>query len=278
MSRKGKEYLKDVFRQGALPTESNFALLIDSMFNLEDDEFERLIDGPLQLHLTPKQDQGELDGGSVLEFFNHEVGRGNESAWKFSVTEKKDDDEGGDLIISDRSGRKLLRFTQDGKIILSTDELKLNGTLARAGDKGTFKSTDKDGESLKAPKADGEWHPIVANVKPCQMYQVVAGVGYPKGDDYALAHAVASLVPRTRTFWDFMPSFTPRNAKIQITQSHSSRLNCKLDFKWTDQGDGTFNLEVRTRKDFGGKATIQCNVTKMWFDPEMGANISDAKS
>ena len=47
--KKNRSTLKDYFKKGAIPTESNFADLIDSMLNQEEDNISKLPNDPLKI-------------------------------------------------------------------------------------------------------------------------------------------------------------------------------------------------------------------------------------
>ncbi len=266
MNRKGRDQLKELFSKGKLPTESSFQILIDSMYNREDDDFDDLYDGPLKLYVkTEKRKRSEAE--TLLEFYNDlaNTGEDGKATWRFSLSPE------GALKIFRDGDKEVIVIDAEGNIELVSEELKISGNVSLSGFKGSYTSNNELGKPLPDPLADGEWHPIVEGVNGCQMFKVVAGVGYPGGSKFALAHAIATLVPKRKYFWN-IPRFNPRHSRIQIVQSCGGSLKEKLDLKWATAGDN-HNLLVRSRTNYGAKTTIQCHITKLWFDPTMSENI-----
>lgn len=266
MSKKGKEYLKNKFSKGALPTESDFALLIDSMFNLEDDGFEELIDGPLRLYVKDHQEKKDKKQ-TLLEFYASILDTKESGAWKFAMSENDKQ-----LFIKDQNDRVVVSIDQNGRVKFDAEFIDLGGVASRIGTIGTFQSTNP-----KPILANGEWQTLVNGLSGCQMFDIVAGVGYKENNRFALLRATASLVPRKFQLWDILlPRFTPRNAQIQVTQSYSCSSRDKIDLKWMETERGRYDLQIRTRFNYGGNMQIRYHLTKLWFDTYVTGNISNS--
>lgn len=271
MSKQGKEYLKDVFSKGSLPTESNFRLLIDSMFNLEDDDLRDLLDGALKLYVKNNEDP-DTKNGALLEFFKDIADTKSASSWRFSLS---DTDE--KLQVIDSSDRVVLEMDQKGNVSFDAENIDLKGKIIRSGTEGSYINKIDSSDDKEYPnqvKADGEWKTIIEE-EDCQLFEVVAGVGSSDSKSYALLRATVSLVPKEPFFY----FFTPKNRQIQVTQSYSGSSRNKLDLKWTKKkGSNMYCLQLRSRKDFGGNTMISYHITNLWFDPKMSQSIPSKNS
>ncbi len=256
MAKRGKEYLKEVFRKGALPTESHFSLLIDSMFNLEDDDFEDLLDGPLRLYLK-EQEEGEDRRESLLKFYTAVSKADTQSSWRISLSEDEV------LSFKNKVGDTVFHLDQSGNVVVGMGGIRVMEDLIHSGLKGQYSPNFR-------PVADGKWHSIIEGLEGCQVFQVTAGVGYKANSRFAIMQATVCLVPPKKNFWDFiLPRFSHRNAVVNVTQAFGHSVGDKIDLKWERSDDNKYDLKIRTRNDFGAKTLIRYHISRQWFDPFM---------
>lgn len=257
--KKGKKYLKNIFSEGALPSESNFSVLIDSMFNLKDDEIDELLDGPLKLYVSDNEKHDDDTKNTLLAFYDDVAEKAKQGSWFIQLQNSEDHEGGKNLVIKSRLDEKsVVVFEPNGKIVFDSPNLEVKGDVRFRGLKGSF------GAEKEAPKADSGWQPLIIGVEPPAMFSIVAGIGQDRNSGYAMVYAIASIVPTTRKkgWWQM----TPKNARIHVLQSYSGGLRSKIDFRWLENADNKklYDLNVRTRKNHGSDTRIKCNVTELW--------------
>lgn len=257
MGKQGRDKLKELFRKGLKPTETSFSTLIDSFYNLEDDNLEDW----LSENFTIVADK---DKHRLISFFKDLKSTKEMPHWtlRLSSDAKK-------LIFSNSKGKTMLILKQDGHVGINTNypstPLDVRGTITATGRRGSFRTTPQKLEAL----ADGDWHTLLQNLKGAQVFEVVAGLGnrFNENGRYALMHAIVTCVPRPKGFLSFI--FGARN-KIKITQSFTHDLRSKMDLRWVYNRDNdSYDLQIRTRMNYGGGLQIAYHVTDLWFDPFM---------
>jgi hypothetical protein len=127
-------------------------------------------------------------------------------------------------------------------------KLHVNGTVAASSRIGTYSDGKTNPDKVLA---NGQWQPIIQGLNNLNAFEVVASVnGVPKSGNYALLHAIA-----LSTFG---------KSKSCIVQ-HSARYKgiCKnIQLRWT--GDlNNYNLEIRTKLNFGNGIKIKYNITQL---------------
>lgn len=110
--KKNRSTLKDYFRKGSIPTESNFADLIDSMINREEDGVDALPNDPLSVTAV-----GAEEG--LLNFYRTEQ---NERKLSWQLKQKPGGKSG--LSVGDGSAGRLFVESGTGKIGVGTVEPK----------------------------------------------------------------------------------------------------------------------------------------------------------
>jgi hypothetical protein len=237
MARRNRETLKNFFRRGSLPDEDQFKDLIDSSLNIIDEGFSRSINQGLEI--------GCIDDSNKLMGFFKNV-EDNQPVWSIALNK-----ETGNLDIINQNEDPVLSLSPDGKIGIKTDtpenDLDINGVISYKAKTGNLKQG-------KVP-ADGKWHPVLSNLKGCQALEIMAGVGKKGTGKYALAHAVA-----LNTFFS--------NKKIKINQSYYRRACNKLKFRWTGNSN-SYNLEIRTKMNYGDQTQISYHISKLWLNTFM---------
>lgn len=149
---KNRETLKSYFQKGRVPTEEQFAALIDSLHNINDDGC-----------LTATEDDGLIlypaGNGRVLAslFSRQPVLPDAKPLWRISLADD------GSLVISNGQGVKFLVIGKDGSVAMP--ERKDNGSGEDREEPKEESVPDSDG--IVKVKADGYWHdlPVEAAVK-----------------------------------------------------------------------------------------------------------------
>lgn len=129
--------LKKYFVRGKVPTQNQFAELIDSFLNIEDDEFVRSNKEGFAVYSKKDGDSG----GVVLEIYKKKplFNDSDLPFWTLSL------DKEGNLLINDKNG-KGAKFMNDGTVSIET--LNISGTTTTET-LGVAKITKKDDKNIK---------------------------------------------------------------------------------------------------------------------------------
>ncbi|SRR6056297_318370 len=246
MSIQNRESLKGYFKKGQLPSEGHFHDLIDSTINKVDDGMSKTMDDGLML--APIGESRKL-----VSFFKNIEDKS--PVWRIEVEEND-----ADLRFSNKVGDGILNVQDDGKVGVNQENpetnLDVNGSVAMSGRQGNaYKG--------KVP-ADGKWHKIVSDLNGCQMFEVIAGVGKKKTGKYALVHATA------------VSTYGKSKNKIRITQGRYGIRGNKIKLRWTGS-TYKFNLEIKTRANYGENVAICYNIQKLWHDQFMDDCVLEDK-
>lgn len=262
MERKGRDDLKDSFSRGSLPTAAHFRQLIDSMLNLVDDDFQKLLlqmGGPLQLHVNNK----EMDEKEVLiEFFKRIEDTQGKSAWQFVLSKSKDNRQDVlELLNEERD--VVIKISQNGEISINASRLHLGGRVFQAESIGSLKSANNE----HAVPANGKWHPILENQQGCQMFEVIACAGNQSSreNNYSMIKSTVSLIPVNNGIFSFL---FPDKSTIESVRSYSGSRRNKMDLKWVRDGKRA-QLMIRTRCDFKGNLMIHYRIKRVWANELM---------
>ena len=267
MAQKDRKTLEAKFENGKMPSQADFADLIDSTLNLIDDGFEKTIEDGLkifQLH------DGKLIEGKLMSFYKS-MSTLN-AMWFVGIDQATTNLSFGNknnphiltLRSADNTGAEPGSAAMDS-VGINTDnpryELDVAGTIASHGRVG------RRGE-LPVP-ADGNWHDITKPLTGCQAFEVVAGVGGKDGDGkYALMHAFA---------------LNTYNDKSHITyhQAHYGAKCNRLELRW-ERGANIENfeytLQLRVESSYGDKIWVNYYITRLWHDPEMYESEKESES
>lgn len=237
MAKRNRETLKNFFKKGSLPKEEHFSDLIDSSLNIIDEGFAKSMKKGLEVRSVG-------DSENLISFFNKT--EEDTPNWTIALNKQTDN-----LEILNKDNERALSISSDGKIGVGTKTpeytFDINGVLAAKANIGTFKAG-------KAP-ADGKWHPILSDLKGCQALEIMAGVGKKGSGNYALAHTIA-----LNTFFS--------KKRIKTQQAYYSRRCNRIQFRWT--GDkSAYNLEMRTRMDYGSDISVRYHISQKWLDTFM---------
>jgi hypothetical protein len=277
-----REQLKSFFKKGNLPSESAFAKLIDSTFNIAEDKLDINEDG---IMIYPS-DNGEE---KLLSFFEDKDDA--EAMWSLFISKTKE----GGIYIQKTGNIKNKNNAQDdidepavfiqkneGKVGLGTStpdqKLDVKGFVASEGRVGNYKEGELD--------ADGYWHNIFKD-KPLtgsNAFEIMAYAEGKEGDGkYALMHAIT-----ISTFGNSKPKITKTSAcfgnnwnKIdirwvskpsQITEQPDEDKKKFFDLaKWwktfrEPKDPFRYNLQLKTKSHYGPGKKIRYKVSVLWND------------
>lgn len=264
MSKTNRRNLKDRFKNGRMPSESDFADLIDSMINVLDEGFEKTPEEGLKVTQL-------MGSGRLMSFYENlavnspqwflELGtkRENASSLHFSSPElpeersvlsmqcaRMEDGQG------DSSAKVSVGINQKNPAY----ELDVNGTVAmsgRCGARGSF-----------SVPADGKWYDITDELKGCQAFEVMAGVGgHDSEGHYALTHAFAMNVFGGKGCIDYRQAY------------FSSRCE-RIELRWNNTSNKfAYTLQMRVKCAYEPKVWIRYHLTQLWFDSQMIESLQE---
>lgn len=245
MAKKSRNTLKNYFTGGSLPTEHQFADLIDSTINVIDEGFDKTAEQGFKVAQLG-------DTGYLISFFENIAVE--KPLWSLKVdlhTKSLIFEPLGASRPSPEDGSvPALALAPDGGVGIRNSHphyaLDVGGTVAAQGRIGRA-------GAMAAP-ADGEWHDITETLEGCHAFEVMAGVGAKGTGKYALVHAFA-----LNTFGD----------KSSVTYHHAhygSRCN-RIRLRWCKEKDShKYRLQLKTGCTYGEGVNVRYYLTDLWFD------------
>ena len=223
MDRKDRHTLKSYFQKGDVPTEEQFAELIDSVPNIVDDgEAVRTEDG---WALYPRK------GGKMGVSFH---AAGEPAAWKLTLTSDKG------LAIKNEAGEALLELKQDKNIVLHASVQQEGG-----GDE-----PEPDPQDYLVIEADKKWatqKQITDNKESSPVYTVMALYRDREFGICKLTRAIAICLNNVEQW-------------VESPRKHWWGWSGYIRLRWQADRDKTY-LQIRsTSNSYSGK--IYCRVTE----------------
>jgi hypothetical protein len=277
--------LKKHFEAGSLPTQADFADLIDSTLNLSEDGFSRTDRDGLRVH-------AQMGHDGLFSYYR--AGGSDEMLWSAGfapggpqwVMRPGDADTAAFLTLDPKRRMGL------GAASLPQCTLDVDGHVRLRGRLGTAPSpTALERQSVEEGKAvrlvaDGDWKDITGDLQGCHGFEVMAGAGRP--DDrsrFAMLHAWA--------FNTYHPAWWQNllGSKRRIRQQHAfyGRRRERLQLRWFSPKDqhgkgAVYRLQIRSCSDYAGhlrvkgqkledtsEVALHVYLTQLWFQPDMGA-------
>ncbi|MFT3826066.1 MAG: hypothetical protein QM731_19245 [Chitinophagaceae bacterium] len=240
MPLKNRTTLKNFFSIGNMPTQSNFADLIDSSLNIVDDGFYKSMDDGIVIAPSGKSEK-------LITFFDNTEYKN--ASWSFNLDTRKKDPA---LNIKNNKNQCLIYAGQNGNTGINTDapisELHVNGFTTSDGRIGSY--------AIGEVPANGNWHAILPSLSGCHAFEIVAQAGKVNEGKYALLHAVA------------VATFGKSRTRIRKTQAYYGWFWDKIGLRWS--GDTfDYSLQIKTRSHYGDKVNIRYHITKLWDDKFM---------
>jgi len=250
MALKDRRTLKNLFRNGSMPTEASFEDIIDSSVNKIDDGFSKSMKEGLMLSPTGSSSK-------LLSFFQ----KITDHAPQWSVLLKDD-------ASTKKEAQKALHFVSQeeeeggvptlslGKGVgINTESpnypLEVAGFVGMQGRVGTA-------ASRSTVPADGHWHTIADKLNHCTAFEVMARAGVYKTGVHAILHATA------------LSAYGNSHHKIK---HHHARFSLWKPLKIKLRWQGTtfdYRLQLCTSKDLGPNTYIKYYLTQLWDDEKMG--------
>nr|DAM97687.1 MAG TPA: hypothetical protein [Caudoviricetes sp.] len=224
MDRKDRHTLKSYFQKGDVPTEEQFAELIDSVPNIVDDgEAVRTEDG---WALYPRK-------GGKMGVSLHEAA-GDPAAWKLTLTSDKG------LAIKNEAGEALLELKQDKNIVLHASVQQEGG-----GDE-----PEPDPQDYLVIEADKKWATLkeITDIKESsRVYTVMALYRDREFGICKLTRAIAICLNNVEQW-------------VESPRKHWWGWSGYIRLRWQADRDKTY-LQIRsTSNSYSGK--IYCRVTE----------------
>lgn len=264
MAKTNRKNLKDRFKNGRMPSESDFADLIDSMINALDEGYEKTAEDGLKVTQL-------MGSGRLMSFYeNLAVDR---PQWYFQLGARKEGQTSlhisspqvneGQSVVSmhctnaDENNAESQTTVAVGINQKNPDcELDVNGVVAMSGRRGVR-------GSLPVP-ADGQWHNITEELAGCQAFEIMAGVGGQDSEGhYALTHAFAMNVFGGKGSIDYRQAyFSGRCERIELRWQ-----NAETKFAYT--------LQMRVKCAYKTGVWIRYHITQLWFDTQMVESLQE---
>jgi len=278
--------LKKHFEAGSLPTQQDFADLIDSTLNLREDGFSRTDQDGLRVHAQVGHDglfSFYRGVGSDKVLWSTGFAQGGEQ-WVMrpgSSTQPP-------LLLLDPSGRMGLGLppgqAQPRSRLDINGSLSLRGRLGQPPPPAVMERQSAECKRRISLVADGDWKDLTGDLQGCQGFEVMAGAGRPEDRSrFALLHAFAFNVYHPAWWQDWF------GTKRRIRQQHAfyGRYRDRLELRWHsrngEHGKGaSYRLQIRSRCDYAGhqrnggnaaqaEVPLHVYLTQLWFQPHMEA-------
>jgi hypothetical protein len=253
MTRRRRTMLKAQFEAGKMPSQEDFADLIDSMLSMLDEGFEKTpLDGFKVAQLR--------DDGKLLSFYQ-DIGVGK-AVWSLGL-----DKASSNLSFNGPDQRALLTLASDvgadgvARSVVGIRQDKPKHELDVAGTVASHARVGRSGDM--AVPANGYWYDITDYMTGCQAWEVMAGVGASDSEGrYAVMHAFA-----TNAYGS--------NGDISYHQSHYGNKCSRIELRWVRAEAGKpfeFKLQMRVGCSYGDEIWIKYHMTKLWEDTQMLAS------
>ncbi|MBB2147955.1 hypothetical protein [Pedobacter gandavensis] len=236
--------LKGYFRKGKIPTETQYAALIDSVVNKVDDGFLKDEEFGFHIQSTGKSKTFASlfpDNNAIDPFFVISKDQAKPKNLKLQPYVKGDDNENFSFYFGANGNLGL------GKPAADKIKLEVAGFVGMQGRAGTFRAG-------KFP-ADGQWHTIVKDLNNCHAYEVMARAGAKGKGKFALMQATALGV------------YGKRGSKIKKTRTCYGFCWNHLNLRWIGTTHN-YALQIRTNSNYGHHAQIFFKVSQLWNDHE----------
>lgn len=236
---KDRETLKSYFQRGNVPTEEQFAELIDSVPNIYEDGQAKV--SPTEgIRLFPL----DKDGVVATVFSSDPEKPGASPLWRIVLT--------GDNGLEIRDGKDEPVMTVDReKNVSVAGTVKAAGFLSDGGDE-----EDTPGTDILKIKANGYWQnlPVEAEAgqetKGCRVYRISACYVNSLTRKYSACEAVAS-------------HSDGHGRKVRSPRRHWWGWSGHIKIRWK-KTDGKLCLQIRSKGVQSGAETIYCRIETIW--------------
>lgn len=242
-NKKNREILKSYFQLGSVPTESQFADLIDSVPNLAEDGLVRTEKDGLLLYAG-------TEGGRVASAYKYPEElqeKGGIPCWSLVVGDNKE------FLLMNEKGETVCSLSQDKKVCVY-DELEVKEQITARSYKGDKNAAVDDEECLELP-ADGYWHDLpiefamTRNAPKCRIFHIVASYKTDR-NKYCMTEVTASYCKGGRL-------------KIASRQKKWGCWMSPIRFRWDKREDGLF-LQIRGKEKRHGAKKLHYQIRELW--------------
>lgn len=236
---KDRKILKSYFQKDDVPTEAQFAELIDSVPNIHEDG-KVTVTASDGIQLFPADKTGVV----ATVFADNPDKTGTEPLWRMALDENKG------LKIQDGKGETVLTIDRDRNFIVE-------GTLKAA--KYLSGKTDEEetpDSNLLKIKADGQWHDLPVeeatgqSLTGCRVYRISACYLNSLSRNCSICEAVASHSQGCKR-------------RIRSPQKHWWGWSGHIKIRWQCV-DGKIWLQMRSKGIRSGAGTIYCRIETLW--------------
>lgn len=230
-----RERLKSYFRKGCVPTEEQFARLIDSVPNLAEEG--RVTAAPADgLRLFPAEERGV-----VASLYAREPGpEGETPLWRLHLGAE------GSLSLCDGAGEAVLTADREKRVVIP-------GTLQAAH---LLTGGERPEPETLRIEADGRWHDLpvesAAGREPegCRVYRITACWRNRRSGRYALCEVLASHSGAER-------------CRVQSPFRHWWGWSGRIAVDW-QRLYGRLYLRIRSRGTTRGAEFLHCRIETLW--------------
>jgi hypothetical protein len=225
MPVRNRNTLKNFFRNGKSPSETEFSDLIDSTWNKVDDGLSKTESEGLKL--SPYGNSSK-----IMSFY--EGITDPDPHWQLAINPENNN--GLAIVQPGSENSPSVAFANTGKVGIKTftprTELDVAGNVCSSGRIGGLKIG-------KVP-ADAGWHTVLANLKGFNAFEVMAAAEGNAGEgNYSMAQAIA------------LNANQGRKGTIKVIQSSYKWFDFrdKIHFRWRGTPDN-YSLQIRTGKHY----------------------------
>ena len=242
--------LKDLFRNGEIPTEYHFHSLIDSTINKHDDGFLKSEDDGIVISASKDAHRfisffkniDDLDSFFLVERDDQQpeslTFRSQQNSSEQQIEDEKGDDHTfffhttGSLGLGKRSDKRY--------------RLDVKGFAGYEGRSGTYRQG--------TVPANGQWQTLIGNLDNCQALEVVARTGIKGKGRFALLHAIA------------LSTYGHSRNTIRKTSAHYGFFWNKIRIRWKSNHTHDYALQIKTIRNYGEGVNIYFTIGKLWDD------------
>ncbi len=237
---KSRAQLKAYFKTGEVPTEEQFAQLIDSMHNLADDG-QATATSAAGLRLFPTDASGTL----ATVFAQAPETDGAAPLWRLALGAE------GSLNVCGGDGKPVMTIDRNRNITLS-------GTLKAARYlSGSEHTGGLPGTIELELQADGMWHDLpvesAAGASPigCRIYRLSACYNNLRNRSYSVCEVLAS-------------HSDGRKCQIRSSCRHAWGWSGHIKVRWQHPDRGRLYLQMRSKRTSSGSKCIRCRLETVW--------------
>lgn len=298
---RSRHTLRSYFADGCRPTGAEFAELIESVLNMQDEGFAKTPDEGLKITSAANQSalltflrEEQRDQGLWSVRYGDPAGQGAKGRLGVAGRQAGQVGQGAPLAVAplmtspdgkppkpgtDRQPVPLVVLHQNHRVSIgksSADHmLDVQGVVAARGRVGTYPQPGRP-EDLAA---DGQWKDVTDTLEGCVALEVVASVSAENTGHHAVMRGVAMNAYNPeftgvlgwlsrRKLFDWIDRRFNRRRRIHCEHAWYGEPCDRLELRWAtlpeSGGRRPYKLQIRTRCRYPGTTKIQLHVTELW--------------